>query len=206
VPQSFAATASCGGRHKENLNIMAGETSRRALWAFLPAALFAGLAIMLWRGLDTDPSHLPSTMIGKAAPEFALDPVAGLSSPGLASADLKAGRVSVVNIFASWCVPCRDEHPVLMELAKRNDIQLVGIDNKDAPEDAGKFIQAFGNPYARIGADQNGRVSIDWGGYGVPETFVVDGKGNITYKFVGPLTPDQLTGELATAIEKAKLR
>jgi cytochrome c biogenesis protein CcmG, thiol:disulfide interchange protein DsbE len=177
---------------------------RRTFWAILPVAIFAGLAVMLWRGLSSDPSRLPSTMIGKTVPEFTLAPVSGLPSPGLASTDFKQGKVSVVNIFASWCVPCRDEHPVLMELAKRADIQLVGINNKDAAADAAQFLQSNGNPFARIGADQNGRVSIDWGGYGVPETFVVDGKGNITYKFVGPITPEQLSGDLAREIDKAK--
>ncbi len=177
---------------------------RRTIWAILPVVIFAGLALMFWRGLESDPSRLPSTMIGKAVPEFTLAPITGLPTPGLISTDLKQGKVSIVNIFASWCVPCRDEHPMLMELAKRTDIQLVGINNKDAAADATQFLAAAGNPFARIGADVNGRVSIDWGGYGVPETFVVDGKGNITQKFVGPITPEQLSGELATAIEKAK--
>jgi cytochrome c biogenesis protein CcmG/thiol:disulfide interchange protein DsbE len=180
------------------------EQSRRALWTFVPVALFAGLAVMLWRGLSSDPSHLPSMLIGKNVPEFDLQPVAGVQVPGLKSADLRQGKVSLVNIFASWCVPCRDEHPVLMELAKRGDIVVVGINNKDRPEDAAAFLRSYGNPYARIGADANGRVSIDWGGYGVPETFVVDGVGNIRFKIVGPIAPEQLNETLAQEIEKAK--
>jgi cytochrome c biogenesis protein CcmG/thiol:disulfide interchange protein DsbE len=175
------------------------ETNRRALWALLPLTVFAGLAGLFWKGLSSDPSHLPSTLIGKPVPEFVLQPVDGIDRPGFSN-----GKVSIVNIFASWCVPCRDEHPLLMELARRQDIQLLGIDTKDKPADAKKFLDEFGYPYARIGSDFNGRVSIDWGGYGVPETFVVDPKGNIRFKLVGPITPEQLSGPLADAIQAAK--
>jgi cytochrome c biogenesis protein CcmG, thiol:disulfide interchange protein DsbE len=180
------------------------SASRRSYWTMLPVALFAGLAFMFWLGLQGDPSKLPSTMLGRPAPEFALPAIEGATYPSFASANLARGKVTLVNIFASWCGPCRDEHPILLELAKRGDIVLAGINNKDSPEDARRFLSVMGNPYAMIGADLNGRVSIDWGGYGVPETFVVDGQGVIRYKVIGPITPDILDQTLNAEIEKAK--
>lgn len=170
---------------------------------FLPVLLFAGLALLFWKGLSGDPSTLPSTLINKPVPPFQLAAVDGLNLPGLSDADLRTGKVTVVNIWASWCGPCRQEHPLLMELAKRPDIVLVGINNKDDPANATRFLGALGQPFAAVGADTSGRVTIDWGGYGVPETFIVDGKGIIRHKHVGPLTAELLTGKISDEIKKA---
>lgn len=172
--------------------------------ALLPVLIFAGLALLFWKGLFGDPSEIPSALIGKPVPVFALPAIEESTIPGFESASLSTGGVSVVNIWASWCGPCRLEHPVLTELAKRSDIRLYGINNKDKAENARRFLGMLGQPYAAIGADINGRTTIDWGSYGVPETFIVDGKGIIRYKKIGPLTSEELMGVLADEIEKAK--
>ena len=183
----------------------APEARRSRLWLVLiPVVVFAAIAALFWKGLSGEPSKIPSALINKPVPEFTLAPVPGIGVPGLATADLKAGKVSVVNVWASWCAPCRIEHPLLTELAKRNDIALVGINYKDAPENAARFLGTLGQPFAAIGMDSNGRTAVDWGVYGVPETFVVDGQGLIRYKHIGPLTPEAITGTLAAEIEKAK--
>ena len=148
-------------------------------------ALFALLAVVFYSRLGTDTTVLPSPLIDKPAPEFALPPLPG-DGAGFSSADLK-GKVSLVNFFASWCVPCRAEHPVLNALARTKRVPIYGINYKDKPEAARAWIAELGNPYTRIGAD-DGRVGIEWGVYGVPETFVVDRQGRIRYKHVGPLT------------------
>ncbi len=176
----------------------------RRLILLLPALLFAGLALLFFKGLSGDPSTLPSALINKPVPVFALPAVAGLGLPGVGDQDLKAGRVSVVNIWASWCGPCRQEHALLMQLAQRDDITLLGINNKDDPENARRFLGALGQPFSAVGADRDGRVTIDWGGYGVPETFIIDGQGMIRHKHVGPLTAADLTGDFAVRIEAAK--
>jgi cytochrome c biogenesis protein CcmG/thiol:disulfide interchange protein DsbE len=170
----------------------------------VPLILFAGLALLFAFRLGAgDPSKLPSALIGRMAPDFVLPPVQGSTIPGFSTADLRAGRVTVVNVWASWCAPCREEHPHLIALARDPSIVLVGINNKDAPDNARRFLGQLGNPYARIGADLNGRVSIDWGVYGVPETFVVDGTGRITFKHVGPITPEIIAERLMPAIRRA---
>jgi cytochrome c biogenesis protein CcmG, thiol:disulfide interchange protein DsbE len=179
------------------------EPGNRRLLMLAPLVVFAGLALIFWRGLSGDPQRLPSTLINRQVPEFTLSGIDGMELPGLDHRDLAKGRVTLVNIFASWCGPCRDEHPLLMELAKRTDIDIVGLNNKDAPENARRFLGLLGNPYKRIGADSDGRVSIDWGGYGVPETFVVDGAGRIRHKIIGPLTPAVAQGPLENEIRKA---
>lgn len=184
---------------------MTAESPRQRLGlALLPIVIFAGLALVFWRGLSGDPSNLPSALIGKPAPDFSLSAVEGSNIPGLTSGNLKTGGVSVVNIWASWCGPCRLEHPILMELSKRADIRLYGINNKDKAENARRFLGTLGQPFAAIGADSSGRTTIDWGSYGVPETFIVDGKGIIRYKWIGPLSPEILAGTFAGEIEKAK--
>jgi cytochrome c biogenesis protein CcmG/thiol:disulfide interchange protein DsbE len=156
-------------------------------WIFLiPAALFALLAVVFYAGLGIDPSVLPSPLIDQPAPRFALPPLHG-EAQGFSSADL-TGHVSLVNTFASWCAPCRAEHPVLNALAQTRRVPIYGIDYKDKEDLARAWIAELGNPYTRIGAD-DGRVGIDWGVYGVPETFIVDKGGRIRYKHVGPLTP-----------------
>ena len=167
----------------------AGIARRRLLLA-LPAAGFAGLTGLLFFGLGRDASRLPSTLIGRAAPKFSLPPVKGRFL-GLANTDL-AGEVSLVNVFASWCVACRAEHPLLMQLAHDKSVTLHGLNTKDAPEDAARWLNAMGDPYTRTGADIDGRVAIDWGVYGVPETFVVGADGIVAYKQIGPLTQEAL--------------
>ena len=163
---------------------------RRRGWLYaLPVVIFAALAAAFFYGLQIDSNTLPSALIDQPAPRFELPPLPG-HEPGFSSADL-AGHVSLVNTFASWCTPCRAEHPVLQALAATKRVPIYGIDYKDKPEAGRSWIAALGNPYTRIGAD-NGRVGIDWGVYGVPETFVVDRQGRIRYKHVGPLTQADL--------------
>jgi cytochrome c biogenesis protein CcmG/thiol:disulfide interchange protein DsbE len=180
----------------------------RAL-VLVPLMVFGALALLFFvRLFAGDPSRLPSALIGKPVPTFDLPPLQGLQRdgtpvPGLATADLKGGKVHVVNVWASWCVPCRDEHPLLVELAKDPRIALVGINYKDQSENARRFLGALGNPFARVGEDSNGRVGIDWGVYGVPETFVVAPDGTIAYKHVGPLSDDAIKGPISQAIDRA---
>jgi cytochrome c biogenesis protein CcmG/thiol:disulfide interchange protein DsbE len=185
----------------------APDTARPARrWiVVLPLVLFIGLAVLLGVRLYAgDPSRLPSTLIGRPAPEFTLPPLQGAGTPGLSRADLKGSGVTVVNVWASWCVPCRDEHPLLVKLASRGDVTVAGINYKDRPEQALRFLAALGNPFTQIGADANGRAAIDWGVYGVPETFVVDRRGVITYKHIGPLNEVTFTTVLLPEIEKAQ--
>lgn len=184
---------------------MSDEPQRRRMWiAVIPVAAFALLALIFWKGLSGNPSEIPSALIGKPVPEFTLPAVEGLGVPGFDAAALRAGEVTLVNVWASWCGPCRVEHPLLMELAKRSDIRLYGLNYKDEPENARRFLGMLGQPYAAVVADEEGRAAVDWGVYGVPETFVIDGKGMIRFKWIGPLSPQALTGTLATEIEKAR--
>jgi cytochrome c biogenesis protein CcmG, thiol:disulfide interchange protein DsbE len=174
----------------------------------LPLIAFLGLALLFWLRLGSgDPSRIPSALIGHPAPQTALAPLAGLVSdgtqvPGLDPAVFN-GKVSVVNVWASWCVPCHDEAPLLTELAKDKRLQLVGINYKDTPDNARRFLGRYGNPFGVVGVDGNGRAAIEWGVYGVPETFVVGREGKIVYKLVGPITPDNFDSVLKTEIEKA---
>jgi cytochrome c biogenesis protein CcmG/thiol:disulfide interchange protein DsbE len=154
---------------------------------FVPLLLFAGIAIFLAIGLTRDPREIPSVLIGKPVPEFSLPPVRGRSL-GLATADLK-GEVSLVNVFASWCVACREEHPVFMQIQRDGVLPVHGLNYKDRPEDAARWLDDMGDPYTRTGADLDGRVAIDWGVYGVPETFIIDREGRIAYKHIGAVTP-----------------
>ena len=155
-------------------------------------------------------SRLPSALIGKEVPHFNLPPVEGLAGrPGLADADLKQGHVTLVNIFASWCIPCHQEHPFLLALAQdatltKENVEIVGIAYKDAAENTRRFLGQAGDPYARIGADRSGRTGIDFGVYGVPETYIVKGDGKIAYKYVGPITEDAIQSIILPQIEKAR--
>lgn len=176
--------------------------SRIALLVLPLVALVALIAVFALN-INRDPSLVRSVLIDKPAPQFALPAVEGLDVPGFDAGSLK-GQVTVVNVFASWCIPCRDEHPLLTALKADAGIALYGINQKDAPENARAFLSELGNPYDAVGADANGRVSIDWGVYGVPETFVVDANGIIVFKHVGPISPQSLERELLPAIEKAK--
>ncbi|MCW5688281.1 MAG: DsbE family thiol:disulfide interchange protein, partial [Pseudolabrys sp.] len=150
---------------------------------------------------------LPSALIGKPVPETNLPPIKDLAIngkpvPGLTTDALK-GNVTLVNVWASWCVPCRDEAPLLEQLAKDTRFKMVGINYKDATDDARRFLNRFGNPFSAVGADEKGRTSIDWGVYGVPETFLIDRDGRIAYKLVGPITAQNIDGVLKPQIEKA---
>jgi cytochrome c biogenesis protein CcmG, thiol:disulfide interchange protein DsbE len=181
------------------------KSARRNWLALLPLILFLGLAAIFLAQLmsDRDTQAVPSALIGQPAPVTNLPPVAGLDNiPGIMSANLK-GKVTVLNVFASWCAPCRDEHPVLMELAKDKRFQLIAINYKDKPENAAAFLGELGNPYAKVGADENGRAGIDWGVYGVPETYVIGPDGAIRYKHVGPLDADSVEKEILLEAAKA---
>ena len=179
--------------------------TRRAWLVFVPLALFAILAGLFMLRLGAgDASRLPSALIGKPVPAFALAPVDGLGKPGLSAADLKTGKVTVVNVFASWCGPCREEAPALLQLSQQG-LPLVGIAYKDKPENTRRFLADDGDPFHAIGADTTGRTGIDFGVYGVPETYVVDGSGTITAKIVGPLTDDAIRKELLPAVARAEL-
>jgi len=173
--------------------------SRRSLF-IVPLLLFAGVAVFLAIGLSLNPREVPSPLIGKAVPEFTLPPVMG-RTPGLSSRDLK-GDVSLVNVFASWCAACREEHPILMRLKSQGFVPIHGLNYKDRPTDAGHWLDTLGDPYARTGADLDGRVAIDWGVYGVPETFVIDRNGRIAYKHIGPITEDVLETKLRPLIAR----
>ena len=181
---------------------------RRRIVVLLPLAIFLALALLfLIRLSGGDPSLIPSALIGHAAPTTDLPPIAGLNRdgkpvPGLAGASFK-GAVTVVNVWASWCVPCHDEAPLLMTLAADRRLRLVGINYKDDPDNARRFLGRYGDPFAAAGADESGRAAIDWGVYGVPETFVVGRDGRIAYKLVGPITDDNLASVLKPQIEKA---
>jgi len=174
----------------------------------LPLIGFALLAaLFLLRLYGGDPSKIPSALIGRPAPQTTLPPLEGLLAngaqvPGLDPAVFK-GRVSVVNVWASWCVPCHDEAPLLTELGKDKRLQIVGINYKDAPDNARRFLGRYGNPFGVVGVDGNGRASIEWGVYGVPETFVVGREGTIVYKMVGPVTSANFDRVLKVEIENA---
>jgi len=178
---------------------------KRLALVLLPLVALVALVTVFAVSLDRDPNLLRSVLIDKPAPAIELAPVAGIDRPGL-TADQLRGGVTVVNVFASWCVPCRAEHPMLEVLKDRAEIRLVGINQKDAAENAAAFLAELGNPYDAIGADANGRASIEWGVYGVPETFVVDRNGVITYKHVGPITAASLEREVLPAIVAAAAR
>jgi cytochrome c biogenesis protein CcmG/thiol:disulfide interchange protein DsbE len=183
-------------------------TRKRRLLVLLPLLVFLALAALLFFRLGAgDPSRIPSALIGRAAPATELPAVAGLERngqpvPGIMPADFK-DAVTVLNVWASWCVPCRDEAPLLIKLAGDKRIRLVGINYKDQADNARRFLGRFGNPFAASGADASGRAAIEWGVYGVPETFIVGRDGRIAYKLVGPLTPENLEGVMKPQIEKA---
>ena len=185
----------------------AAPASRRLI-VLIPLIVFLALAALFFLRLGSgDPSRIPSALIGRPAPATELPPVPGLLRggepvPGLSSADFK-GAVTLLNVWASWCVPCHDEAPLLVRMAQDTRIRIVGINYKDQPENARRFLGRYGNPYARNGADQNGRASIEWGVYGVPETFLVGRDGRIAFKLVGPITPQNLDAVLKPEIEKA---
>ena len=184
------------------------RTGRRRLIVLVPLVIFLALvAVFVVRLYSGDPSRIPSALIGHPAPQTTLPPVAGLDRdgkavPGLDPASFK-GAVTVLNVWASWCVPCHDEAPLLLHLAQNSKARIVGINYKDEPENARRFLGRYGNPFAAAGADPDGRAAIEWGVYGVPETFVIGRDGRIDYKLVGPITPENLDTALKPEIEKA---
>jgi cytochrome c biogenesis protein CcmG, thiol:disulfide interchange protein DsbE len=187
----------------ENPNV-----GRRRLVVLVPLLVFLGLVLLfLIRLYAGDPSRIPSALIGHPAPQTNLPGVAGLDRngeavPGIDPASFK-GAVTVVNVWASWCVPCHDEAPLLMQLARDTRLRVVGINYKDEPDNARRFLGRYGNPFAAAGADRNGRAAIEWGVYGVPETFIVGRDARIAYKLVGPITTENLGSVLKPEIEKA---
>ena len=167
-----------------------------------PPLIFAALAGMFWLGMQRDdPNALPSAIAGNPAPPVELSDLGGL--PGFDDATLRAPGVKLVNYWASWCAPCRAEHPNLETLANE-DVPIYGINSKDDPTKALAFLRELGNPYTGVGADTSGRVALDWGLYGVPETYVIDGEGRIVLRFAGPITERVLNSTIRPAIEAAR--
>jgi cytochrome c biogenesis protein CcmG/thiol:disulfide interchange protein DsbE len=181
----------------------AAEKPRRWL-AILPLAVFAALAaVFLFQLLSgRDAATIPSALIGAPAPATSLPPLEGMDLPGFESSAL-AGKVTLVNVWASWCAPCREEHPILMALSQREGVDIVGLNYKDRPENARRFLGELGNPYDAIGVDGSGRTAIDWGVYGVPETFLVGRDGKIAWKHVGPFSEKSAAEQLLPEIAKA---
>jgi len=206
--------AGAGGGLRDSAEVAASARPRRN-WLYLaPLAFFALLSLLfLVRLFAGDASRVPSALIGKPAPELALPALPGLlrdgaTVPGIAPADLRSGRVTILNVFASWCAPCRVEHPFLVDMAKHEAVragrvQVFGLNYKDEPENARRFLGALGNPYGAVGTDRNGRSSIDWGVYGVPETFLVGKDGTILKKHIGQLTEESARALMADAVAAA---
>ncbi|GAA2884072.1 DsbE family thiol:disulfide interchange protein [Aminobacter sp. P9b] len=176
----------------------------RKLFVLLPLLVFLALAAVFLMQLlsGRDLSVVPSALIGQAAPKTVLPPLEGISLPGLNSAEF-IGKVTLVNVWASWCGPCRDEHPVIVSLSKDERLTIVGLNYKDKAENARRFLGDLGNPYDAVGVDPNGRAAIDWGVYGIPETFLVGKDGKIAFKHVGPMSPETVATTLMPEIEKA---
>ena len=192
----------------------APPVTRNRIWIFLPVLCLMALAVMFYIRLDGngDPARLPSALLGRPIPAFALPPLEGLlrdgvTVPGFSDQDARTAdpkaAITAINIFASWCGPCRDEHPVLLMMAKDPRVRLWGINYKDKPDNARRFLGALGNPYTAVGADVSGRTGIDFGVYGVPETFFIGPDGRVIYKHVGPLTVEALNGPINDVLSKA---
>jgi cytochrome c biogenesis protein CcmG/thiol:disulfide interchange protein DsbE len=184
---------------------LAPPVSTRGRWGtrlllLAPLIVFIGLVAAFAARLGSDASLVPSPLIGKAVPAFSLPPVKGRQL-GLSSADLK-GEVSLVNVFASWCVACRQEHPLFMQLKTSGTVPIHGLNYKDKPDDAAAWLNTMGDPYTRTGADLDGRVGIDWGVYGVPETFVIDAAGRIAFKQIGPISQEILDQTILPLVRK----
>ena len=180
----------------------AAPARRRPILFILPVALFALVGAFLALGLTRDPGTLPSALVGKPVPIFRLPPLPGRDERGFASSDV-GGQPMLINVFASWCVPCRIEQPVLEGLAARG-VVIQGINYKDKPADAIAWLAELGDPFQRIGADRDGRVGIEFGVYGVPETYVIDREGRIAYRFVGPLQPRDVEETILPLLEKLR--
>lgn len=185
-------------------DVPAAKGRARYLIAALPLVLFGGLAAVFMAQLQSgrDVSEIPSALLGTKAPALELAALDGSERPALTTAAI-TGKLTLVNVFASWCVPCRQEHPMLLELSKDPRVNVVGINYKDRNDNALRFLGELGNPYAAIGVDPNGKAAIDWGVYGIPESYLVGPDGTILYKKVGPFDPESFETQLMPAIEKA---
>lgn len=194
---------------KSEGNAAGGGSRMRIVLAALPLAVFIALALIFWTQLNSgrDISEIPSALIGTKAPWRDLDPLAGATKDGAPVPTLTTqtarGKLTLVNFWASWCVPCRQEHPVILQLSKDPRITVVGVNYKDGAENALRFLGELGNPFSAIGLDPAGRMAIDWGVYGIPESYLVGPDGTILYKRVGPFDDKSLTEGLYPAIEKA---
>jgi len=188
-------------------NDSAQPARRRSLLPLAPLLIFGALALLFFARLFAgDASRIPSALIGQSAPTLDLPALDGAA--GLKESDLRQGHVSVVNVFASWCLPCHEEHPILLDLAAdktlaAEGVRLIGVAQKDDPENVRRFLGAKGDPYSRVGVDRDGRAGIEWGVYGVPETFIVKGDGTIAFKLVGPMSAEILAKIMRPQIEKA---
>ena len=186
----------------------ATRPQRRSWLVALPLIAFVVLAGLFWFRLGAgDPARIPSALIGRPAPQTKLPPLEGLIANGAQVAGLDPaafkGNVSLVNVWASWCVPCHDEAPLLVQLAQDKRLHVIGINYKDTQDNARRFLGRYGNPFSAVGVDANGRAAIEWGVYGVPETFVVGRDGAIAYKLIGPVTPENIDSVLKPEIDKA---
>lgn len=192
----------------EDTSLKPQRNRARYALALIPLMVFAGFAAVAGKMLydqdvnGLDVSAIPSALIGRQAPSLTLPPLEGSNTAALTDEALK-GKLTLVNVFASWCVPCRQEHPILSELAKDNRLNIVGINYKDRNDNALRFLGELGNPFNAIGVDPNGKAAIDWGVYGIPESYLVGPDGTILYKKVGPFDERSLTQDLLPAIEKA---
>ena len=181
-----------------------------SLLIWLPVTVFVALAVVFGLSLKSgDPSRLPSALIGKLAPAVDFAPLKGIQTdgkpvPGITSASLRLGEVTVVNFWASWCVPCIQEHPLLVELGQKTGVRIFGVNYKDPPPGGLRFLGRYGNPYAAVGTDPTGRGAIEWGVYGMPETFILAGDGRIVYKHVGPISRKSLESNIIPEIEKLR--
>ena len=190
-------------------NAAGGGTRMRIILAALPLVVFIALALIFWTQLNSgrDISEIPSALLGTKAPWRDLDPLAGATRDGAPvpalTTETGKGKLMLVNFWASWCVPCRQEHPVILKLSKDPRITVVGVNYKDRSENALRFLGELGNPFAAIGLDPAGRMAIDWGVYGIPESYLVGPDGTILYKRVGPFDDRSLAEGLYPAIEKA---
>lgn len=185
----------------------AARPSWRKWGLALPLLMFAALAGLFWYALQSgDPSRLPSALVGKKVPQFDLPPIEGMApgagTGGFSDADLVSGEPTILNVWASWCVPCHAEHPLLMQLADVPGVRLYGINYKDDPAAARRFLGRLGNPFMRVGADRSGRTAIDFGVYGVPETYVISGDGRVVYRHVGPLTEEAIREKILPLVQK----
>lgn len=210
-PQTHAPMATAPPPGKQG-GSTAKPTRRQPLALLLPVVMFAALTGLFGLALSMgDPSKLPSVLIGKPAPQFNLPPVSGLQragrpASGLSTRDLARGEPVVVNFWASWCLPCVEEHPHLLALSRNTGVAIVGINHKDLATNAVKFLAEHGNPFAAVGADANGRTSFEWGVYGMPETFIVDGRGTIVYKHVGAINAETMATRIVPALKAAGAR